>query len=274
MFWLLVLVEVGYWLTTACSLAEDEQACKHFYRPSWRLGANLAITVSRFSRISWMRDLITAAHERTIVYDGGMGATLEQFELSLENDYRLPGRCHEALILQPAGRDRGRPRLHARSRRDVLETDTFQASRLKLAEWGSRGSYARDQPQGPPRSPARPQASSGSWRGSIGPTGFLPASDDPTLGKITFRRAGRRVRRAGGRPAGRGCGSGDHRDRSGTSSRSKPQCSVSAAAGAEARPRGADPVQRVRPCRQGPARCCSTDIQRRAGGHSRRWMSI
>jgi 5-methyltetrahydrofolate--homocysteine methyltransferase len=28
-----------------------------------------------------------------------MGATLEQYDLSLEDDYKLPGRCHEALVL-------------------------------------------------------------------------------------------------------------------------------------------------------------------------------
>src|SRR5581483_8471306 len=68
-----------------------------------------------------MRDFLAATRERVIVYDGGMGATLEQFDLSLEEDYRLPGRCHEALVL---------------NRPDVIETDTFQASRLKLSEWG------------------------------------------------------------------------------------------------------------------------------------------
>src|SRR4051812_4651205 len=46
-----------------------------------------------------MRDFLSATRERVLVYDGGMGATLEQFDLSLERDYKLPGRCHEALVL-------------------------------------------------------------------------------------------------------------------------------------------------------------------------------
>ena len=46
-----------------------------------------------------MRDYLAAIRERIVVFDGGMGATLEQFDLSLEDDYRLPGRCHEALVL-------------------------------------------------------------------------------------------------------------------------------------------------------------------------------
>ncbi len=39
----------------------------------------------------------------------------------------------------------------------------------------------------PPRSHGRPQAAKRFVAGSIGPTGFLPASDDPTLGAISFR---------------------------------------------------------------------------------------
>ena len=45
------------------------------------------------------RDYLAAVRDHVVVFDGGMGATLEQFDLSLERDYRLPGRCHEALVL-------------------------------------------------------------------------------------------------------------------------------------------------------------------------------
>src|SRR3979411_2740623 len=83
-----------------------------------------------------MRDFLAATRERVVVYDGGMGATLEQFDLSLEDDYLLPGLCHEARILN-------RPDVievvHSSmldAGAEVVETDTFQASRLKLSEWG------------------------------------------------------------------------------------------------------------------------------------------
>ena len=32
-----------------------------------------------------MRDYLQAIHERVVVYDGGMGATLEQFDLTAED---------------------------------------------------------------------------------------------------------------------------------------------------------------------------------------------
>ena len=52
---------------------------------------------------------------------------------------------------------------------------------------GARRAHARDQPRAPPSSPAPRPATERFVAGSIGPTGHLPASDDPTLGKITFR---------------------------------------------------------------------------------------
>src|SRR3977135_4733505 len=83
-----------------------------------------------------MRDFIGAARERTIVFDGGMGATLEQFDLDLERDYRLPGRCHEALVLNRPDVIQGVHESMVAAGAEVVETDTFQASRLKLEEWG------------------------------------------------------------------------------------------------------------------------------------------
>src|SRR5260370_17814022 len=77
---------------------------------------------------------------------------------------------------------------------DVVETHPFQASRLRLEEWGladktyqinaagaaiaRRECDAFEQLDGRPRFVA----------GSIGPTGLLPSSDDPTLSNISFRR--------------------------------------------------------------------------------------
>jgi 5-methyltetrahydrofolate--homocysteine methyltransferase len=132
-----------------------------------------------------VRDFIAAVHERTIVYDGGMGATLEQSDLSLEQDYRLPGRCHEALVLNRPDVIEGVHASMLDAGADVLETDSFQASRLKLAEWGLEDHTGEINL----RAAQIARKAAGEHRfvaGAIGPTGFLPASDDPTLGAITF----------------------------------------------------------------------------------------
>src|ERR1700759_66223 len=132
-----------------------------------------------------MRDFLAATRERTIVFDGGMGATLEQFDLSLEDDYRLPGRCHEALVLNRPDVIEGVHGSSIEAGAEVLETDTFQASRLKLSEWGLEDHTLEINQKA--AEIARKAAGERRFvAGSIGPTGFLPASDDPTLGQIQF----------------------------------------------------------------------------------------
>ena len=133
-----------------------------------------------------MRDFLAAVRDHVVVFDGGMGATLEQFDLSLEDDYKLPGRCHEALVLNRPDVIQGVHESMIEAGAEVVETDTFQGSRIKLEEWGledhtleinRRAAEIARQAVGEDRFVA----------GSIGPTGHLPASEDPTLGKVTFR---------------------------------------------------------------------------------------
>src|SRR5205085_3075666 len=82
------------------------------------------------------RDYLQAVSERVVVYDGGMGATLEQFDLTSEDYGGLEGKCHEALVLNRPDVVRGVHESMLEAGAEVVETDTFQASRLKLAEWG------------------------------------------------------------------------------------------------------------------------------------------
>ncbi len=131
------------------------------------------------------RDYRAATRERIVVFDGGMGATLEQFDLT-EADYGgLQGKCHEALILNRPDviEDVHSSMLDAGA--EVLETDTFQASRIKLEEWG----LAEHTHEINLKAAQIARKAAGEHRfvaGSIGPTGHLPASDDPTLGAIRF----------------------------------------------------------------------------------------
>ena len=69
---------------------------------------------------------------------------------------------------------------------EVVETDTFQASRLKLEEWGL-GEHTLEINRKAAEIARKAAGEDRFVAGSIGPTGHLPASDDPTLGKITFR---------------------------------------------------------------------------------------
>src|SRR5450755_3992530 len=133
-----------------------------------------------------MRDYLDAIHSRVVVYDGGMGATLEQFDLTQEDYGGLAGKCHEALILNRPDVIEGVHSSMLEAGAEVLETDSFQASRIKLDEWGL-AEHTREINR---KAAEIARKAAGEHRfvaGSIGPTGFLPASDDPTLGAISFR---------------------------------------------------------------------------------------
>src|SRR5690349_17681755 len=131
------------------------------------------------------RDYIAATRERVVVFDGGMGATLEQFELTQADYGGLEGKCHEALVLNRPDVIEGVHQSMLEAGAEVVETDTFQGSRLKLEEWGL-GEHTLEINT---KAAEIARAAAGEGRfvaGSIGPTGFLPASTDPTLGNISF----------------------------------------------------------------------------------------
>ena len=120
-----------------------------------------------------------------MVFDGGMGATLEQFDLTQEDYGGLQGKCHEALVLNRPDVIEGVHTSFVEAGADVVETDTFQASRLKLEEWGL-GEHTVEINTKAAEIARKAVGEDRFVAGSIGPTGHLPASDDPTLGKITF----------------------------------------------------------------------------------------
>ena len=131
------------------------------------------------------RDYLGAISDHIVVFDGGMGATLEMFDLTQEDYGGLLGKCHEALVLNRPDVIEGVHTSMLEAGAEVVETDTFQASRIKLEEWGLedhteeinvKAAEIARKAAGPDRFVA----------GSIGPTGHLPASDDPTLGQIRF----------------------------------------------------------------------------------------
>src|SRR5580700_4081553 len=132
-----------------------------------------------------MRDFLQALTSRVVVYDGGMGATLEQFDLTQEDYGGLQGKCHEALVLNRPDVIEGVHSSMLEAGAEVVETDTFQASRLKLEEWGLADYTVEINT----KAAEIARKAAGEHRfvaGSIGPTGYLPASEEPSLGQIRF----------------------------------------------------------------------------------------
>jgi 5-methyltetrahydrofolate--homocysteine methyltransferase len=133
-----------------------------------------------------MRDYLAATRERVVVFDGSMGATLEQYDLTPADYGGLQGKCHEALVLHRPDVIQALHESMIQAGAEVVQTDSFQGSRLKLEEWGL-GEHTMEINQRSAEIARKAVGEDKFVAGSIGPTGHLPASDDATLGKITFR---------------------------------------------------------------------------------------
>ncbi len=136
---------------------------------------------------------LIALNERILVFDGAMGTSIDTFHLTTE-DYGGPatdGNRDYLVVTRPDVIEQ----IHAsflEAGSDVIETCTFQASRLRLEEWGlGDETYEINQRAAAlaRRVADRIAAQDGRSRfvaGSIGPTGKLPSSSDPELSNITF----------------------------------------------------------------------------------------
>ena len=142
--------------------------------------------------------LLAALAERVLVFDGSMGATLSALGLTAD-DYGGKEGCIDHLSLTRPDAILALHRSFLDAGADALETNTFQASRLKLAEFGL-GDQVREHNVAAARlarqaidefehSDVAGRAKLGKRFvvGSLGPTGMLPSADDPALSGIGYR---------------------------------------------------------------------------------------
>src|SRR5581483_3146088 len=141
-----------------------------------------------------MSKFLDALAQRVLIYDGAMGTNIQTYQLSAE-DFGGPATegCNEYLVLtKPSAIEE----IHTgflEAGCDVIESDSFTASRLKLDEYGL-GKLTHEVNFNAARL-ARQLADRYSTTtqprfvaGSIGPTGMLPSSDDPMLSNITYQQ--------------------------------------------------------------------------------------
>ncbi|HEV2460233.1 MAG TPA: homocysteine S-methyltransferase family protein, partial [Ktedonobacterales bacterium] len=131
---------------------------------------------------------------RVLVFDGAMGTQIQNLGLSAA-DYggeALDG-CPEILAISRPDAIREIHRAYLAAGADVLETDTFTGTSLKLDDYklGARTHEINRAAARLARAAADEFATSERPRfvaGSMGPTGMLPSSDDPSLSNITYQQ--------------------------------------------------------------------------------------
>ena len=141
-----------------------------------------------------MSEYLHQLTERVLVFDGAMGTQLMALDLTAE-DFGGPGYrgCNEGLVLSRPDLVRAIHESYLAAGADVVETDSFTGSRLKLDEYGLgqrtheinlRAAQLAREACDTFSTPARPRFVAG----SMGPTGMLVSSSDPTLSKITYEQ--------------------------------------------------------------------------------------
>src|SRR6478735_923243 len=135
---------------------------------------------------------LRALAERVLVYDGAMGTNIQRHNPTPEDfgGKALEG-CNDHLVLTRPDIIQSIHESFLAVGCDVVETCTFQSTPHRLREWGLE-EKTRDLNVQAARlaraacdkfaTPERPRFVAG----SIGPTGMLPSSSDPTLSNIRF----------------------------------------------------------------------------------------
>ncbi|HET7226701.1 MAG TPA: methionine synthase [Candidatus Eisenbacteria bacterium] len=139
--------------------------------------------------------ILKALAGRVVFYDGAMGTQLQARNLGPEDfgGARWEG-CNDYLSLTRPDVVASVHEAYFEAGADVVETNSFQASRLRLEEWelGERTYDINRAAAAIARAVAdRVAAADGRARfvaGSIGPSGYLPSSEDPELGRLALEQ--------------------------------------------------------------------------------------
>ncbi len=135
--------------------------------------------------------LLDALRTRVLFYDGAMGTQLQARALTAEDfgGKRREG-CIDFLSLTRPDVVEAVHAAYLAAGADVVETNSFQASRVRLDEWGlgertlelnrAAAAIARRVAERFERDDGRPRFVAG----SMGPSGLLPSSEDPELGRL------------------------------------------------------------------------------------------
>src|SRR5919109_393799 len=135
---------------------------------------------------------LEAVADRVLIYDGAMGTNIQRYKLTADDfDGKEFEGCNDYLVLTRPDVIREIHESFLAVGCDVIETCTFQSTPRRLHEWGlgdkvhelnvAAARLARDVAS-KYSTPEQPRFVAG----SIGPTGMLPSSDDPTLSAIMF----------------------------------------------------------------------------------------
>lgn len=141
-------------------------------------------------RLAARETFLEALGRRVLVFDGAMGTEIQRLGPSSADFPDGRDGFNDGLVLSRPEWIRGIHESYLRAGADCVETNTFGSNRIKLEEYGFGGRTAEINERAArlaaeAAAGARGQGGRGRYVvGSMGPTGYLPSSDDADLGRM------------------------------------------------------------------------------------------
>ncbi len=128
-------------------------------------------------------------HQKVLVFDGAMGTSIQTYNLTAEDFLGKDG-CNDYLALIRPEIIREIHASYLKVGCDCLETNTFGSNRIKLEEYGLEDQIVEINTAAVRVAQeailSMPDSETPRYIiGSLGPTGYLPSSSDPTLGNMS-----------------------------------------------------------------------------------------
>jgi 5-methyltetrahydrofolate--homocysteine methyltransferase len=130
---------------------------------------------------------IEAINDRVLLFDGAMGTEIQTLNLEASSFPDNKEGFNDGLVLSKPELIKKIHRSYLRAGADCIETNTFGSNELKLREYGFGGRTIEFNKLAATLSVSVTKEFTDKHRfviGSMGPSGYLPSSNDPDLGQI------------------------------------------------------------------------------------------
>lgn len=130
-----------------------------------------------------------AMNERILLFDGAMGTEIQKLDLKASNFPENKEGFNDGLVLSDPEVIKKIHRDYLKAGADCIETNTFGSNELKLREYG----FSNMTVEFNKKAARLANSVAGEFTdkrryvvGSMGPSGYLPSSNDPDLGQISL----------------------------------------------------------------------------------------
>lgn len=136
-----------------------------------------------------MAGFLEALRERVLLFDGAMGTQIQELNPSPSDFPEGRDGFNDGLVLTRPEWIRRIHRGYLEAGADCIETNSFGSNRIKLDEYGMGGRTVELNRRIAELACEARRGYEGRYVvGSMGPSGYLPSSDDPDLGRMPLER--------------------------------------------------------------------------------------